>query len=188
MTYDDINNKYLMVGYERRDGKENEPTNRGRSVMGRKGIGKLSLLSIANIVTVETVKGEEKNGFVMSVSDIKDRIKEKKQIDYKPESLPENEITLKEKGTRIILTELQKGVGQAPNALRKRLARRFSIIGSDEFDVRINGESVTAADRDYFHYIKHIWHFGDESEEYVKLCQRRRHTQLRTPGTKRRHH
>ena len=171
MTYDDINNKYLMVGYERRDGKENEPTNRGRSVMGRKGIGKLSLLSIANIVTVETVKGEEKNGFVMSVSDIKDRIKEKKQIDYKPESLPENEITLKEKGTRIVLTELKKGVGQAPNALRKRLARRFSIIGSDEFDVIINEKSVTAADRDYFHHIKHIWHFGDESEEYVKLCQ-----------------
>lgn len=173
MTYDDINNKYLMVGYERREGKKNVLTNRGRPVMGRKGIGKLSLLSIANIITVETVKGEEKNGFVMSVKDIKDRIKQKKQIDYKPDPLLQSKITHNKKGTRIILTELKKGVDQAPNALRKRLARRFSIIGSDEFDVRINGKSVTAADRDYFHYIKHIWHFGDGSEEYVKLCQRR---------------
>lgn len=173
MTRDDINEKYLMVGYERREGKENELTNRERSVMGRKGIGKLSLLSIANIVTVETVKGEEKNGFVMSVEDIKDRIKQKKQIDYKPDSLPENKISLDKKGTRITLTELKKGVDQAPNALRKRLARRFSIIGSNEFEVIINGKSVTAADRDYFHNIKHIWHFGNESEDYVKYCQRR---------------
>ena len=173
MTRDDINDKYLMVGYERREGKENELTNRGRSVMGRKGIGKLSLLSIANIVTVEAVKGEEKNGFVMLVEDIKDRIKQKKQIDYKPDSLPENKITLNKKGTRIILTDLQKGVSQAPNALRKRLARRFSIIGSDEFDVRINEKSVTAADRGYFHNIQYIWYFGDKNKEYVNLCKQR---------------
>ena len=40
MTLEDINGKYLMVGYERRKGKEDILTAKGRSVMGRKGIGK----------------------------------------------------------------------------------------------------------------------------------------------------
>lgn len=173
MTHEDINDKYLKIGYQRRKGKEDVLTTKGRTVMGRKGIGKLSLLSIANNVSVETVKGEEKNGFVMSVNDIKNLIENDEHIDYKPVSLLEDEITLNKKGTRIILTELQKGVYQTPNALRKRLARRFSIIGSDEFDVIINGESVTAADRDYFHNIQYIWYFGDKSKQYVNLCKKR---------------
>ena len=87
MTHEDINEKYLKIGYQRRKGNEDIPTTKGRAVMGRKGIGKLSLLSIANIVTVETVKGEETNGFVMSVKDIKDLIKKDELIDYKPKSL-----------------------------------------------------------------------------------------------------
>ena len=37
-----------------------------------KGIGKLSLLSIADTVEVQTFKGNEKNGFVMSVQNIRE--------------------------------------------------------------------------------------------------------------------
>jgi len=42
MTYDDINDKYLHVGYERRNRPEEAITPKHkRPVMGRKGIGKL---------------------------------------------------------------------------------------------------------------------------------------------------
>src|SRR5690242_4105987 len=45
-TVDDINRRYLTVGYKRReDGRTSTP--KGRHVMGRKGIGKLSLFAIA---------------------------------------------------------------------------------------------------------------------------------------------
>lgn len=174
MTHAEINEKYLMVGYERRKDLEDERTPKGRDVMGRKGIGKLSLFSIANTVRVETVKEKEMNGFVMSVKAIEDHISRKEQTPYAPDSLPNDKLTLCKQGTRIILTGLKKKVTQISTAaLQKRLARRFSIIGTDDFDVKINGRSVTVTDRDYFHKIQYLWHFGDKSEEYVELCQRR---------------
>ena len=173
MTLKDINDKYLMVGYERRKSKEDAITAKGRSVMGRKGIGKLSLFSIANIIKVETVKGKERNGFEMSVKAIEEHINEKKQTPYEPNSLSEDKLTLDQKGTRIVLTKIKKQVYQAPAALQKRLARRFSVIGTDDFNVTINGVAVTIANRDYFHKIQYLWHFGDKNEEYVKLCKRR---------------
>ena len=185
MDHDDINDRYLMVGYKRRKGQENKKTKRGRNVMGRKGIGKLSLFSIANFITVETIKGNEKNGFKMSVKTIENLIIENEKLHYDkhkpyvPESLPESKLTLCKQGTRIILTGLKKKVTQiSAAALKKRLARRFSVIGTDDFDVKLNGESVTVMDRDYFHKIQYLWHFGDGSEEYVKLCQRRRKHKL----------
>ena len=186
MTRDDINKKYLRVGYERRKGHENEKTAKGRDVMGRKGIGKLSLLSIARIIRVETIKAAEKNrfeknGFEMRIDAIEDHINRNervpydKQKPYAPDSLTADDLTFDRKGTRIILTGLKKGVTQASaSALQKRLARRFSVIGTNDFDVKINGESVTVMDREYFHKVQHLWHFGNKSEEYVELCKRRK--------------
>ena len=181
MDHADINDRYLMVGYKRRKGQENRKTARERNVMGRKGIGKLSLFSIANFIRVETIKGNAKNGFKMSVKTIEDlnieneKLPYDEQKPYVPISLPEDELTLCKQGTRIILTGLKKKVTQiAAAALQKRLARRFSIIGTDDFDVKINGKSVTVMDREYFHKIQYLWHFGNKSEEYVELCKRRR--------------
>ena len=42
MTHDQVNDRFLLVGYRRRDGQPGL-TEKGRSPMGRKGIGKLSL-------------------------------------------------------------------------------------------------------------------------------------------------
>ena len=141
MDLDDINKKYLFVGYERRKGKAGELTPKGRRVMGRKGIGKLSLFSIANIVRVETIKEAEKNkkaekhGLVMSVKSIEEHINEEKPGPYKPDPLSEDDITLDKKGTRIVLTGLKRRVTQSSaTALQKRLARRFSVIGTDDFN------------------------------------------------------
>ena len=49
---------------------------------------------------------------------------------YHPDPLPDDKITLDKNGTRITLTKLKTRVTKATsNALKKRLARRFSIIG-----------------------------------------------------------
>ena len=50
MTIEEMNNKYLKVGYRRRQDVNNtygSVTPKGRKVMGRKGLGKLALFSIA---------------------------------------------------------------------------------------------------------------------------------------------
>jgi len=171
MSEAELNAKYLKVGYERRKKEPGCTPKQNRPVMGRKGIGKLSLFSIAETVEVQTFNSEKKNGFMMSVAKIREAI-EQGGSSYHPESLSESDVALDQQGTRIVLTGLKKGVAQAPNALRKRLARRFSVIGNDDFNVTINGESVTVTDRDYFHKLQYLWHFGDKSEQYVKLCKR----------------
>ena len=183
MELRDINDKFLRVGYKRREAKEEGAAvtaNYGRKVMGRKGIGKLSLLSIANIVKVETFKDGEQNGFVMSLKEIENHTKQEienhmkqgKQKFYEPKPLPLSELTLDKNGTRIVLTGLNKRITKAhSNYLRKRLARRFSIIGSeDNFNVFVDGSPVKITDRDYFHKLQYLWHYGDESEKYINLC------------------
>ena len=182
MELSDINGKFLRVGYKRRAAKVDGAavtTNYGRKVMGRKGIGKLSLLSIAGIVKVETFKDGEQNGFVMSLEEIenhtkqeiKNHTKQGKQKFYEPEPLFLSELTLDKNGTRIVLTDLKKQITKAhSNYLRKRIARRFSIIGSKDFNVFVDGSPVEIKDLDYFDKIQFLWYYGDESEKYINLC------------------
>ena len=171
MTLKDINEKYLLVGYPRRIHNEAVTDRYKRKVMGRKGIGKLSLFSIAETVKIETFKEEEKNGFVMSKQKIDNHIEQKNEQPYEPEPLSESDIEITESGTRIVLTDLKKRISKAhANYLRKRIARRFSIIAEDNFNVFVDGEPVKITDRDYFRKIQYLWHYGEDSEKYVKLC------------------
>ncbi len=178
MTVKDMNDKYLNVGYEKRE-KEGDKTNEGRTLMGRKGIGKLSLFSIAGIIRVESLKDGEKHGLEMSAKKIKDEIS-KGDPDYKPDPLDNGDLTINdeigvfkiiEHGTRITITDIKKGLWQTSAALRKRIARRFSIIGSDDkFVVNIDGKPVEITDRDYFHKIQYLWYFGEEGKKYKEYC------------------
>src|SRR3989338_9543426 len=53
MDSDDFQNRFLNVGYSRRDDKQNKSK---RKVIGRKGIGKLAMLSISDKVTIVSKK------------------------------------------------------------------------------------------------------------------------------------
>jgi len=174
MTVEDANKKYLFIGYERRKDDGAVTPRLKRKVMGRKGIGKLSLFSIANIVEVHTAKNGERHGFRMNVSEIEQKIKESQgNAEYDPTPLCNNEIRItREKGTIIVLKELRKKrLTKAISALKKRIAWRFGIIGEKyNFKVKINGEYVTPADRDYFNKIQYLWCFGQESQEYKDCC------------------
>lgn len=172
MNLEDINEKYLQVGYK----KENDVgriTPKGRKAMGRKGIGKLSLFSIAGKVEIQTVKDGQKNRFLMDVVKIKEEIDKNEDHDndkraiYHPDPLDVNEVDITE-GTKVVLTELKKQVQENSAALRKRLARRFGIIGSDfDFVVDVDGKEIGASERDYYYKLQYIWYFGKESEIYA---------------------
>jgi len=72
MSIEDMNTKYLRVGYRRRD--ENQETGRttakGRPVMGGKSLGKLSLFSIANTIEVHSARNGETHGLRMTIDGI----------------------------------------------------------------------------------------------------------------------
>ena len=96
----------------------------------------------------------------------------KNQVLISPILCPKMNITLDKKGTRIVLTGLKRRVTQnSAAALQKRLARRFSVIGTDDFEVKINGKTVTVMDRDYFHKVQYLWYYGKESDKYRDLCK-----------------
>jgi hypothetical protein len=178
MDEHDVNNRYLRVGYRRRQDEDrpNRTPKHGRPVMGRKGIGKLSLFSIAKTVEVYTTKNGEQHAFRMNVNEIKETIGQEEAgngsmepqsyvpttIDGFPDDL--------DRGTKIVLKDLKKRVHAAESALRKRLARRFSILGSEfDFTIRVNGEEIDITDRDYFHKVQFLWTFGND--EYVEYCR-----------------
>lgn len=174
MTQKDINERFLLVGYMRREDPGRAITKRHkRKVMGRKGIGKLSLFSIAGNIEVHTVRDGGKNGLRMILSDIQKAIRNKgeKGGDYRPPEVRKGKIKI-DKGTRLNLTHLRKDLAQVEKALRKRLARRFGVIGPNhQFSVEINGSPISIEDRDYFHKIQYIWWYGDASKEYRELCK-----------------
>lgn len=163
MDLADINGKYLTVGYRRRDaGNQGEITTKWkRAVMGRKGIGKLSLFSIARDIRIYTIKKGEKRAFRMLLSEIEERIKDKEHESiYRPAVLSDFPTDLKN-GTRIVLSDLKKSQHQTEPALRKRLARRFSILAEKtRFALKINSKPVSISDRGYFSKLQFLWHYG----------------------------
>jgi len=161
MTVADMNEKYLKVGYQRRDDpllKDKSPN--GRDVMGRKGLGKLSLFSIANVVEVQSLKNGERHGLIMSVNDIKEAIKNSGDK-YHPRPMNDTDITVVG-GTQLILTELNsKRLGNTIGAIPQRLARRFSILASKDFKVFIDGYEITPKDRGDLKVIEFLWNIGE---------------------------
>lgn len=171
MNQEDINEKFLYVGYKKRDNGFTQ-TPKGRKVMGRKGIGKLSLFSIANKITIISKKeGEETiNALVMNAEDIKRAANEER--DYEPISLENNELPkqINNHGTIIILEELKRERIQRSN-IRMNLARRFSVIGSEcDFKVIVDDEEIGIEERNYFKKLDYIWYFGKDSEKFLELC------------------
>lgn len=165
MTSLEVNERFLTVGYTRRD---HQPglTPKGRRPMGRKGIGKLSLFSIAGVVKVETAKDMEKSALLMNLEDIRSLISTSSgTATYKPIPLLPDTIDF-EHGTRITLTNIRKRQTiSSPKALSKRIARRFSIIGEAyNFKVIINSSRITPADRDYYDKLQYLWTYGDQSD------------------------
>lgn len=148
MTAEDINNKYLTVGYQKRE-KGDSVTAKQRDVMGRKGIGKLSVFSIAEEVELHSVKNGIRSALVMNIIDIKETISNQNSR-YSPKEI-ECDPTLTV-GTKIILRKIKKKMlSISHDALRKRISRRFTIISPDQkFNVSVNEIPVTINDRDYF--------------------------------------
>src|SRR5579859_3504626 len=118
MTIVDANDRFLNVGYSKRK-VEGAKSPAGRSLMGRKGIGKLSMFSVARTVLVVSSKHSLAHGFVMSVPALEEAIKQGGE--YYPVALTPSELPPLTGGTYIRLSDLRRrAANQTVNALRKR--------------------------------------------------------------------
>ena len=170
MSEEDINNKFLFVGYQKRN-EAIESKIFKRKFMGRKGIGKLSMFSIANKVEIITKTNDSGNdcinGFIMDVNKIKEAIGQENAENMKPyfpESINTNNVEIEKTGTIVKLTDIKKTIySNLNNNLKKRLSRRFTIFDNQQFDIYINGDKVKYEDRDYFGRIQYLWTIGKNS-------------------------
>ena len=144
MTYEEIGDKYLRVGRKRRD-EEGDKTDDGRrDVMGRKGIGKLSVFGIAKKAEIRTVRGGKLSVFRMDVDDM---LREAQNTGkYKPEIVSADKDTEEDDGTTITLTKLTRKSSIDAQSVRRGIAKHFAIIG-DRFHVSVNGEQILPSDK-----------------------------------------
>jgi hypothetical protein len=171
MTRDDVVDRFLTVGFKRRD-MMGPTTGLGRMPMGRKGIGKLSIFSIAGCAEVYTKKGDGQTAFRMDREAIKKAIAGKSNdARYSPEEIDAFPSDLKV-GTKIVLANLSKSLsGMTVSGLKRRVARRFSIIGpKHDFTVKINNETIGSDDRAYHNMIEYLWTYGDQ-KEFTAACK-----------------
>ena len=172
MDREDVNRKYLYVGYQKRPegmaGGFLTPKHKRRP-MGRKGIGKLSLFSIANKFRVYSrVEGADSEAFLMDADKIREAIDVENPSEigrYEPEPIMANGQIPHTHGTSIHITDLKKSrlTQGSVNGLRRRIARRFSIIGAaHNFTVRVNGDPITVADRAYYHKARFIFQYDGD--------------------------
>ncbi|MBF0752135.1 MULTISPECIES: ATP-binding protein [unclassified Pasteurella] len=164
MNTDDVENKFLNVGYARRKDNRAKSPKFQRDVMGRKGIGKLAMFSLANEVSVYTKTEEDDNvvALKVDVSNLSQAIEQNQ--DYETESIDDVSIFTQKHGTTIILSELDKQIKTTATYLKKHLARRFSIIGQKfNFKVFINKEEITLEDRGYTSKIEFLWSFDNST-------------------------
>lgn len=136
MKYEDLNNKFLKIGRNRRADDTGQKSESGeRYVIGKKGIGKLSFFGIAHNVVVETIRDGLKNSFVLDW----ERLKEdgKRRQNYKPERININVSTEKEHGTTFILSKIQRKTGFSPDDIAYSLAKDISVFNESNFKVEI---------------------------------------------------
>lgn len=126
MTRVQLKKRFLTVGYAKRPTEGTESPGLGRRFMGRKGIGKLSVFSIADVVEVHSARDGERNALKIDVADLKAKIAAEQR--YNPVEI-EPVDDLGEHGTIIRLFSLKRTrLDLAIAGLRKRVARRFDVL------------------------------------------------------------
>lgn len=179
MSEEDFQDKFLKIGYTKRSTGLSK-TQKGRPFIGRKGIGKLALLSCAkNITILSKVKGGELVGGVINNEELDQAIKDDlNSNEYSlgtpsAEAFNQSETLLQERGTLIIFDQLNDGIRNRMEYICKLVALhfRFSLI-DEEFSIYINGELVTAdALSDLAAATEFIWTTDDFNDPFLNLCR-----------------
>ena len=183
MTREQVNRRFLTVGYRRREAQPGLTPIHKRSPMGRKGIGKLSLFSIAGEIDVETSHDGAVSAFRMRLEDIEKEIRqaeqEKRPARYRPREIGDSDYARRH-GTRITLRDLRRRQTiRSPRYLKQRVARRFSIIGPEQdFNVYVNGDEVQPRDRGYYDKVQYLWTYGEHAK-ISQLCDQKEQHQRR---------
>ena len=149
MSRDDFQNKFLKIGYsKRKDGKVK--SDRERPYIGRKGIGKLALLSCADKICVisKTADGDYVGGIIdnsgLDNAIINDLTPDEYKLEEVDLSVFGRYINSHSQGTLIYFENIKEGINKSSDYLKKLIALyfRFSLI-DNSFNIFIYDEEIT---------------------------------------------
>ena len=178
MTAEDFQSKFLKIGYSKRKGGTRASAG-GRPFIGRKGIGKLALLSCADKITViSKVEGGDYVGGVINNPKLDEAI---------TEDLTPQEYTLEEwklatfakytaghkHGAIIRFEGVKEGIRGSFPLLAKIIALyfRFSLL-DPSFNIFLNGKKITYKHlKELAEKTEFLWKIGDHDDPYVDSVQ-----------------
>lgn len=174
MTYEDFQNKFLKIGYSKRK-NNNYKTERGRPFIGRKGIGKLALLSCAQKIHVASkTKETDFVGGVIDNSSLDKAIKDDlNSHEYILEDLAPNilsTINIEEKGTYIFFENVNEGITNTIDYIKKLIALyfRFSLLDSS-FNIYVNNEKIDERQlKELADNTQFIWKINDIKDQFLE--------------------
>jgi hypothetical protein len=136
MSFEDINNKFLLIGRNRRKDENSQKSLSGnRNVIGKKGIGKLSFFGIAENIKVSTVQNNKRNTFVLDWNKLKEAGENRQN--YKPEIIENDTPIQSANGTTIVLTGIKRKSAFDPYQIAYNLSKTFSVFDENDFSVEI---------------------------------------------------
>ena len=147
MSDTDFQSKFLKIGYSKRN-KGVYKSAKGRPFIGRKGIGKLALLSCSERVHIATkAAGGEVVGGIIDNSGLDKAITDDMNSqDYVLEALADDfeGLSAMESGTFLRFEKLTNGIFNTVDYIKKAIAMyfRFSLIDPD-FTIYVNSEEIT---------------------------------------------
>ena len=175
MDEEDFQNKFLKIGYSKRKDDKTHTKN-GRPFIGRKGIGKLALLSCAQTITVlSKKKGNEIVGGVIDNTGLDKAIKDDvSSNDYNlgiPNSnwIEKYNKRLAEKGTVIIFEGLKDVIRNRVEYITKLVALYFRFSLKDpSFNIYINEQLITIKELDSIKQkTQFVWILNSLDDPYV---------------------
>ena len=174
MSESDFQNKFLKIGYSKRKGNVSY-TASGRPFIGRKGIGKLALLSCAKKITVLTkAEGNDLVGGVIDNSGLDEAIKDDVSANeyslMKPSETTINKYAKNfKKGTLIIFEDINQGIRNKEEYIRKLIALyfRFSLLDKN-FNIIVNGRKITLDElSELIDNTQFLWKINDVDDPYI---------------------
>jgi len=165
MSFVEINEKFLRIGRNRRNDEESQTSPGGRKVIGKKGLGKLSFFGIAHEIEIRTTQSHKRNSFLMKWNEILSDGDRDNQKNYSPTILEYDVISEEEKGTIIILRDIQHISDFNANTLADNLSKFFIIDSDFNIYIKHNDEEevLIENERKYSNLVKEIeWNVPDD--------------------------
>jgi uncharacterized protein (TIGR02391 family) len=128
MSHDDVRNKYLRIGRNRRGNEPIAKSESGRrTVSGKKGLGKLALFGIGRRIELATTREGSEQRLVVTMN--WDDLIGTEDGDYQPNSISQS-AAAEEHGTSVTVSQLTRSSDITPTDLAESLSRLFQYTDS----------------------------------------------------------